>query len=264
MEFTEEQWHGLKQHADERGILFLSSPFSLEAVSLLERVGVAAWKVASGEASNPLLVARLAKTRLPVLLSTGMSSFSEIDSAVAKIKSFGAPLAVLQCTSSYPCGPEKIGLNVIRQFRERYQTCVGLSDHSGTIFPGLAAAVLGIEVLEVHVTLSREMFGPDVASSLTTAELGQLVEGVRFIETMRASNVDKDAEARELTPLRNMFTRSVTVRCDLPAGNILREDQLTLKKPGTGIRPERLKELVGRKLRRAITAETLLSEDDID
>ena len=104
-----------------------------------------------------------------------MSPLSEIDNAVAQVRSHDIPFSVLQCTSSYPCPPEKVGLNVLSLFRDRYGCPVGLSDHSGTIYPGLAAAALGAEVIEVHVTLSREMFGPDVPVSLTPAELKQLV-----------------------------------------------------------------------------------------
>ncbi len=263
MEFTEEQWHGLKQHAVERGLAFLSSPFSVEAVELLTRVGVAAWKVASGEASNAPMFERMAATGLPILLSTGMSPLAEIDAAVEFVKEHGLPLVVLQCTSVYPCPPEKIGLNLVPFFRERYGCGVGLSDHSGVIYSGLAAATLGIEALEVHVTLSRQMFGPDVPVSITTAELRQLVDGIRFIERMNAHPLDKDAMAEELTPMRSLFTKSIVARIDLPAGTLLQDAHLTLKKPGTGIPAARLPELIGRTLRRAVKADQLLQERDL-
>ena len=258
MEFSEEQWHGLKHHADERGLRFLSSPFSVEAVELLTRIGVFAWKVASGEVSNVPMFERMTAAGLPILLSTGMSPLSEIDAAVECVKAKGLPLTVLQCTSAYPCPPEKVGLNLIPFFRERYGCAIGLSDHSGTIYPGLAAATLGSEVLEVHVTLSREMFGPDVPASVTTSELRQLVEGVRFIEKMKANPVDKDAMAQEMAPLRELFTKSVVARVDLSAGTMLREEHLTVKKPGTGIPADRLHEAVGRRLRRSVKADELL------
>src|SRR5439155_2213437 len=174
MEFTEEQWAGLRQHATDRGLLFLSSPFSVEGVDLLARVGVAAWKVASGEVGNPAMLDRMMETDLPFILSTGMSSLKEVDATVACIRvRRRLPFAVLQCTSMYPCPPEQVGLNLLGFFRERYGCPVGLSDHSGSVYPGLAAVTLGAEVLEVHVTLSREMFGPDVAASVTTGELCQ-------------------------------------------------------------------------------------------
>jgi len=263
MEFTEEQWHGLKQHAQERGLQFLSSPFSVEAVELLKRVGVAAWKVASGEVSNLPMFECMIATGLPILLSSGMSPLNEIDTTVELVKARGIPLTVLQCTSAYPCPPEKIGLNLIPFFRERYGCNVGLSDHSGTIYAGLAAATLGIEVLEVHITLSREMFGPDVPASITTPELCQLVEGIRFIEKMRAYTVDKDAMATEMAPLRDLFTKSVVVRLDLPAGTVLQEAHLAVKKPGTGIPASQLQALIGRSLRCSVKADHLLQESDL-
>lgn len=264
MEFSEDAWRGLKKHADERNLWFLSSPFSVEAIELLERVGVAAWKVASGETSNLPFLERLTRDGRPVLLSTGMSSTEEIDRAVELIQSRGRPLAVMQCTSAYPCPPEKVGLNLISQFRERYRCAVGLSDHSGTIYPGLAAAALGIDVLEVHVTLSRDMFGPDVPASLTPAELRQLMDGIRFIDRMTANPLDKDESARETAPLHDLFTKSVVARVDLPAGTVLTAEHLTAKKPGTGIPAGRLQELVGTRLVRAVAADQLLSEGDLE
>jgi N-acetylneuraminate synthase len=264
MEFTEEQWLGLKRHADERGLLFLSSPFSIEAVELLTRVGVAAWKIASGEVSNTPMFERISATRLPILISTGMSSMSEIDSAVERVLAKGLPLAVLQCTSAYPCPPEKVGLNMISLFRDRYGCAAGLSDHSGTIYPGLAAAALGIEALEVHVAFSREMFGPDVIASITASELSQLVEGIRFIEKMTANPVDKDLSAEETAPLRNLFTKSVVARLDLPAGTLLRAEHLAVKKPGTGIPADHIHEVIGRRLRHEVRRDEMLRVESLE
>jgi N-acetylneuraminate synthase len=263
MEFTEEEWRGLKQHADERGLMFLSSPFSVEAVELLTRIGVAAWKVASGELTNTPMFERIVATRLPVVLSSGMSPLREIDAAVSAVKAKELPLTVLQCTSLYPCPPDKIGLNVIPRFRERYGCDVGLSDHSGTIYPGLAAATIGIEFLEVHVTLSREMFGPDVPVSVTTAELRQLVDGVRFIEQMKAHPVDKDGFASEMKPLRDLFTKSIVARSDLSKGTVLRREDLTVKKPGTGIPASQISRVVGHTLGRSLIADETLKESDL-
>lgn len=264
VEFTEPQWLGLAEHARELGLAFLSSPFSTEAVDLLVRIGMPMWKVASGEVSNVALLDRMAETGAPVLLSSGMSTLDELDGAVARLQARGVPVAVLQCTTTYPCQPEKIGLNMLGVFRERYGCFVGLSDHSGTIYPGLAAATLGADVVEVHVTLSREMFGPDVVASVTTTELQQLIEGIRFIERMRANPIDKDALAQETVSLRAIFTRSIVTRTALAAGTILRGEHLILKKPGTGMPANRLTEVVGRRLRRDVAADTLLSEDDLE
>lgn len=264
MEFTEEQWQGLAAHCRERGVLFISSPFSIEAADMLARIGQPLWKIASGETSNTALLDRVLETGAPVLLSTGMSPLAEIDDAVARLRRRSVPFGVFQCTTAYPCPPEKIGLNLVSVYRERYGGWVGLSDHSGTIYPGLAGAALGIDMLEVHVTLSREMFGPDVVASITTSELRQLVEGIRFVERMRAHPVDKDASAAETAPLRRVFTRSIVARQALPAGTVLTRAHLAVKKPGTGLPPARLDEIVGKRLARDVEADQLLLPEDIE
>lgn len=263
MEFTPAGWAGLKEHADERGLVFLSSPFSIEAVELLQALGTPAWKVASGELSNTPMLDRVLATELPVLLSTGMSPWAEVDAVVERVREAGVPFAVLQTTSAYPCEPERVGLNVLAELAKRYACPVGLSDHSGTVYAGLAAVALGASIVEVHVTLSREMPGPDVGASLTTGELKRLVEGVRFIERSLACPVDKDAVARDLAGMRDLFTRSVVVRTDLPAGTVLTEEHLAAKKPGTGIPADRLPDLVGRRLARDVEADHLIEEGDL-
>lgn len=263
MEFTEPQWRGLKQHADDRGLLFLSSPFSLEAVELLERLGVPAWKLASGEVSNGPLFERMLASRRPIVVSSGMSPWTELDIAVKRIQESGIDLTVLQCSSIYPTPSEHLGLNLIGELRNRYACKVGLSDHSGTVWAGLAAAALGADMIEVHVTFSREAFGPDVPASLTIAELRQLVEGARFIRNALDHPVNKDAMAGKLAPMRGLFTKSIVARRDLPADTVLAEADLALKKPGTGLGPDRIPRLVGRRLKHSIKADALLQEDDL-
>lgn len=264
MEFSEEHWHGLAAHARDKGLLFMSSAFSLEAVDLLERVGVPAWKVGAGEITNLAMIDRMARTGKPVLLSSGMSEWADLDAAVAQVRSHGAPVGVFQCTTAYPCPPEKMGLNVMAELRQRYRCPAGLSDHSGKIYAGLAAAALGAEMIEVHVTLSRECFGPDVPASLTTGELAQLAEGVDFIGRSLRSPVDKTKMASELSGLKSIFGKSVVAARDLPAGWELSESDLALKKPGTGLAPARLPGLLRRRLARPVAANTLLSEEDIE
>lgn len=264
MEFTEEQWQGLKRHADDAGLYFLSSPFSVEAVDLLTRVGVSGWKIASGEVTNAQMFDRMAGTGLPVLLSTGMSSWNEIDRAVRMVRERGLELIVFQCTSRYPTSAEDLGLNVIQELRERFHCRTGLSDHTGTIYAGLAAVALGAEALEVHITLSRDMFGPDVPVSLTPAEIAELVRGVRFIEKALANPVDKDDMALQLTDMRQLFTKSIVARRALQAGHCLSADDLTLKKPGTGLPSERLSTLIGRRLARSLNSDQVLTEADLE
>jgi N-acetylneuraminate synthase len=264
MEFTESQWRGLAQHAAERGLTFLSSAFSLDAVELLGGLDMAAWKVGAGEIASLPMLERMAKTRRPVLLSSGLSSWADLDSAIACVSQHEAPVAVLQCTSAYPCPADKIGLNVIGELRARYGCPVGLSDHSGRIYAGLAAAALAANVIEVHVTFSRECFGPDVPASLTTDELRELVEGVRFIETALANPIDKEAIAADLSGVRRVFGKSIVAAHSLPAGHAITIEDLAFKKPGTGIPASEYRSVIGSKTRRAIAADALLSEDDFE
>jgi N,N'-diacetyllegionaminate synthase len=261
MQFTEPQWVGLSEHAREKGLIFLSSPFSVQAVELLRRVGVPAWKVGAGELGNLPMLEAMRKSNLPVILSSGLSGWDDLDRVAS---GFSGRCAVLQCTTAYPCPPEKLGLNVMQELRERYACPVGLSDHSGTIYAGLAAATLGANVLEVHIVFSRECFGPDTNASVTTAELKQLVEGIRFVETAQRNPVDKNRMAESLTDLRVLFGRSLVAAADLPAGTRLATDNIALKKPGTGIPAARLNDIVGRRLRRAVSRDALFEETDFE
>jgi N-acetylneuraminate synthase len=263
MEFTEQQWLELKQHAERRKLLFLSSPFSSEAVELLKRVGVSAWKVASGEVSNRPMLEQMIATGLPMILSSGMNPWQQLDAAVDMIQQAALDLTVLQCSSIYPTPAEKLGLNLLSDLRQRYGCKVGLSDHSGTVFSGLAAVALGAAMVEVHVTFSREAFGPDVPASLTIAELGELVEGARFIRTALQNPINKDSMAAELSPMRSLFSKSIVAKRNLIAGTVLSATDLAFKKPGTGISPDRVQDVLGRRLTRDIQADTIIAESDL-
>lgn len=264
MEFSEEQWAGLAAHAREAKLIFLASPFSLAACELLERLAVPAWKIGSGEVGNTPMLEWVAKTGKPVLLSSGLSSWRELDSAVELLRRHSSPFAVFQCTTAYPCPPEKVGLNVLAELAARYECPVGLSDHSATTFAGLGAVALGADLLEVHVAFSREAFGPDTSSSLTPAELAELVAGASFLHRERSSPVEKDRSASELADLGRIFGKSLVAARDLAVGHLLAEGDLGLKKPGTGLPPARRDELVGRRLRRALLADEAISEEDVE
>jgi N-acetylneuraminate synthase len=210
------------------------------------------------------MLERLAKTGWPVLFSTGMSPLEEVEWAVGWARGKGLDVAVMQCTSAYPSTIGGVGLNVMADFRDRLGVAVGLSDHTGTIYPSLAAAALGAQLLEVHATFSRQSFGPDVPASVTFDELRTLVEGVRATETMLANPVDKDAVAVEMASMRELFTKSIVARRDLDAGATLRVEDLTTKKPAQGISARRMHDVVGKRLARALAAGAFLQEEDIE
>ncbi len=263
MEFTAEQWAGLKRHAEERGLAFLSSPFSMEALELLRGIGgVAAWKIASGEITNLPMIARMCEDGVPLLLSTGMSGMEEIARTVDFIRERGAAVCVMQCTSSYPTPPEKVGMNLLREFAERFGTATGLSDHSATVFPGIVAAWEGAKVIEVHLTLSRRAFGPDVVASLTVEEMAELVRGVRFAEAMRRNPVRKSETGEEMRDMRVIFMKSLVLLKPMKAGEVVTEEVLGARKPGTGIPVSEHDRIVGRRLARDVPALRPLREED--
>ena len=256
MEWTLEQWAGLAEHARRLGLRFGVSPFSVRAVELADPL-VDFWKVASGELTDyPVLRAIKKRAKRPVFLSTGMSGMEEIHGALRVLS--GCEVTVLQCTSKYPCPPEEAGLNLIRKYPFE-----GLSDHTGSVFTGLAAAVLGARVLEVHVTFHRGCFGPDISSSITLEELATLVAGVRWIERL-GQRVDKDVMAGELAPMRQIFMKGLVLRQDVAAGEVLLPEHLGSKKPLLGVPADDLELLLGRRLRRDVAAGERLSLEMVE
>ncbi len=264
MEFTKEQWRGLFEHARSKGLIFLSSPFSTEALNLLVDLGVKAWKVGSGEFNSSDLLNRMMITKLPILYSTGMSFWSEIDKQVDIFNKNNIPFALLQCTSMYPTPIEYIGMNVIEEFRTRYNCLCGLSDHSGNLYSSIYAAANLVDIIEVHVTFDRKMFGPDTSSSLELKELSILSDANRNFFQLRENLVKKDEVAIELSQTRKLFTKSLAPCRDLYPGDIISYADLMLKKPGTGINELEAKKIVGRKIKRHIPFNQLLSWEDIE
>ncbi len=262
--FSLEQWQELKAHCEANGVEFLSSPFSIEAVELLEAVGVERYKVGSGEVTNLPMLEALAQTGKPILLSSGMSTWAELDEAVATIRRHHERITVLQCTSEYPCPPEEVGLNIMLEMAERYGLDVGLSDHTLSNYAAFAAVTLGARVIEKHLTFSRLMYGSDARHSLEPAELADLVRGVRTIEATLAGRVDKDGAARRLRPMKEIFEKSVVTVVAIPEGTVIDRTMIAAKKPGTGIPARRLGEIVGRRARRAIARDTQVREEDLD
>lgn len=264
MEFTPAQWAEIKAHCDDTGLEFMSSPFSNAAVDLLEDIGMARYKIGSGEVSNLLLLEKIGRTGKPVLLSSGMSNVVELDQAVEFLRSHGNDLSVLQCNTEYPTPPEHVGLNVMSELSARYGLPAGLSDHSGTPYPALAATALGATVIEVHAVFDTRMFGPDTRSSLTIDELKSMVSGVRAINTMQANPTDKSDNHR-FAPLKAMFEKTLAVNVDLSAGHVLRFEDLEAKKPAEqGLPASAWREVIGQRLVNNKTCWDFLQADDLE
>lgn len=263
MEFSLEQWKELKKHCDEVGLDFLSSPFSNAAVDLLEEVGVSCYKVGSGEVNNFLLLEKIANTGKPIIISSGMSSFAELDETVTFLKEKNCEFSILQCTTSYPTAPKQFGLNVIQELKERYQVKIGFSDHSSGIEAGIAAATLGAEILEFHVVFDKEMFGPDAKSSLTFPETTQLVSAIRNIDEALHYPIDKKDNS-QYSELKKIFEKSLAINKDLPKGHVLTFDDLEAKKPKNyGILASKFQQVIGKKLANDMNQWDFLNEKDI-
>jgi len=260
--FSEIQWRELRKYTEDLEIEFLASSFSIEAVKFLERIGVKTHKVPSGEVTNLPLLEFIAKTKKPILLSSGMSNWRELDRAVETILKHNSQLTVLQCTSEYPCPYERVGLNVILEMKKRYNLPVGLSDHTLTNYASFAAVVLGASVIERHFTLSRKMYGSDAPHSLEPKELKDLVKGIRAIEVIMESKVDKD----DLSPYKEMkkiFEKSIVTLVDIPKGTKITSEMIGLKKPGIGLPAIYLPKVVGKKAKKDLKKDKLLKEEDI-
>jgi N,N'-diacetyllegionaminate synthase len=264
MEFTAEQWAGLKQHCDDKGVEFISSPFSVAAVTLLESVGVKRYKIGSGELTNYLMLDAIARTGKPIILSSGMSDWKELDDTISFLKPYNNPLSLLQCTTAYPTKPAQWGLNVMQKMKERYQLPVGFSDHSADIFACLAATTLGAEILEFHAVFDHQMFGPDAKASLTIEQIRTLVIGVKQINTaLNATDLKDDASS--FATLKVMFGKSLAVNKDVKAGELVKAEDLESKKPGDrGISAKFFGDIIGKKWIRNLEAHTFISQKDLE
>lgn len=259
--FSEEQWLTLAAHAKSCGMQFLSSPFSEAAVDLLERVGVTVYKVPSGEVSNIPLIERLASVGKPVLLSSGMSNWEELDAAVRLLKD-RVPLTVMQCTSMYPCIPERVGLNVLTEMRDRYAVAIGYSDHTHGFAAPIAAAALGATTIEKHFTFSKLMYGSDARNSMEPPEFKALCSALRETWTMLEHPVDKN-DLAPYSEMKRVFEKSVVTACPLAANTRITREMLAFKKPGDGIRAARYGQLLGRTVRHDLPQDHKLSQEDL-
>ena len=262
MELSREEHVRLKDYSESRGLLFFSSPFSVEAVDLLEEIGNPCYKIASGEVTNPPLLEAVAATGKPVLLSTGMAGLDDVQRALAVLRDGGAgELLVLQCTSTYPAAPEQVNLRAMVAMGERFDLPYGLSDHTPDIHTSIGAVALGAAAIEKHFTLSKRLYGPDHHASLTPEELARLVDGVRQVEAA-LGRPEKERDPA-LDPARATFEKSVVSRGAIEAGTQIEREMLTTKRPGNGIPAIRLPEVVGRRAARAIPANHVLETADL-
>jgi len=251
----------LRDRAKELGILFLSTPFSVEAVDLLEKVGVPAYKIGSGEVTNIPFLKYVASRKKPIILSTGTANWEEIGKAVDAVKRDVPGLVVLQCTSNYPTLYENVNLGVMRRIEETYGVLSGLSDHCTGNYACFGAVALGACIVEKHFTLSRDLPGIDQASSIEPNELRDLVEGVRAVYQALGQEKYLNEEAEKV---RYGFSESIVTINPVKAGEVLVERvNVWVKRPGSGIPSYELPEVVGKKASKDLPDNYLVQREDI-
>ena len=263
MEFSELDWKGIKKKCDELNVEFLATPFSLAAVDLLEKLNVKRYKIGSGDASNLLLLEKIAKTNKEVIISSGLGTLKELDKSVAFLKEKKIPFTIMQCTTKYPTNSDEIGLEWLNILREKFDCPVGFSDHSGKIFPSLGAVTLGAEVIEAHITFDKKMFGPDSKASLDVGDFKKMVDGIRFLEIARGKGLDKNSNNNK-DELRRIFGRAIGVNKDLLTGHIITFEDLEIKKPSNaGISVNNYKKIIGMRLVNNKNAWEFLNYEDL-
>jgi sialic acid synthase SpsE len=255
LELSAEVYESLIAHAKARGITLLASGWDVRSIDFLEELGIPAYKIASADCSNLPLIEYIAKLGKPVLLSTGMSELSEVDEAVATVRRHNDQLVVFQCTSTYPTDNDQLNLRVILTYKARYRCVVGYSGHERGLAPTEAAVAIGAKVVERHFTIDRTMIGPDHAASLEPMGLQRLVRNIRNIEKALGSPDKRIMDGERA--VRDRLAKSIVARVDIPAGTCITADMLTVKGPGTGLKPGVLPLLVG------VVAETTIEGDTL-
>jgi N-acetylneuraminate synthase len=259
-ELTEKEERSVKEYCRQKDIMYLSTPFSREAADRLNAMGVEAFKVGSGECNNYPLIDHIAAKKKPVILSTGMNDIKSIKKSVSIIKKNGCPLILMHCTSMYPTPYEKVRLGAIEELMNIFNVPVGLSDHSMGIYTCLGAVVTGASLLEKHFTVTRSWTGPDIPISIEPQELTELIRGSYAI--FLAMNGRKSILPEE-KPVIDFAYASIVSICDIPKNTVFSTDNIWVKRPGTGIPAMDLSKIMGKRAKKNIKANSLISRSDI-
>lgn len=261
-ELTEDEERQIKEYCEEKGIIYLCTPFSREAADRLQSMNVSAFKIGSGECNNIPLLEHVARFGKPIILSTGMNDIDSIKKSVAAIHRYDTPLMLMHCTSMYPTPYEKVRLGVIKELQEAFDMPIGLSDHSIGIYTCLGAIALGASALEKHFTVTRNWPGPDVPISIEPDELAELVKGSKAI--FSALGGQKTILPEE-QPVIDFAYASVVTIAPVRAGEVFSLENTWIKRPGTGaILASELDRVLGKKASRDIQKDSQISPDDIE
>ena len=258
---TLDQHIKIKTFCDQIGITYLCTPFSLAAARELDPIGVSAYKIGSGEMTDIPTIVRIAEFKKPIIVSTGMATFEEIERTYSALISRGVQLALLNCVSEYPPLYEDVNLRVISKMQERFpNSVIGHSDHTPDLFTSYSAVTLGASIIEKHVILDKRTPGPDQSVSIDFRDLAELVDGIRKVEASLGE--EKSVHAKE-EQIRTWAFRSIVSTRSIKVGEQIEDNMIWSKRPGTGIPAYRMDEVVGQYATRDIPENTLISEADI-
>lgn len=256
LELSDDEFREIARYAKYKGLIFLSSPFDIESVDLLNEIGVPAFKIASGEITNFTLLEYIAKKQKPIIISTGMSTIGEVEEAINLIEKYNKNIVLMHCLTSYPAKKEHANLNVIKTLKCAFKKPVGFSDHTLGIEMSVAAVAMGSCVIEKHFTIDKDLPGPDHKASLEPHEFAEMVNSIRNVEKGMGNGIKKPTDNE--IKIKKLVRKSIVAKEDIPSGTILKEDMLDFKRPGTGIEPKNLKKLIGKELIKDVNKDTLI------
>ncbi|MBP2029960.1 N-acetylneuraminate synthase/N,N'-diacetyllegionaminate synthase [Methanohalophilus levihalophilus] len=262
LELSKEEHEYLLDYARKKDILFLSTPFDEMSADLLTTLGLPLIKISSGEITNHPFLKYIAKKDLPIILSTGMSTLEEVEEAVSAIKEIGCnSLILLHCTSNYPARIEDCNLRAMKTMSDSLSLPIGYSDHTPDIYASIAAVAMGACVIEKHFTIDRNLPGPDHKASLEPEKLKEMIRGIRMVEKSLGSPIKAPVDAE--LEVRSVARRSIVAKIDIPMGAEITEDMISFKRPGTGISPKNLAQIVGSKSKQEIKKDTIITLDEL-
>ena len=258
LELSQQDYRELKQLCDELDIEFMSTPFDIESIDLLEQLNVNRFKLPSGEITNYPYLVRLAKTHKPVIMSSGMATVEDIESAVEVLTKNGLEdLSLLHCTTEYPAPFEEVNLKAMEYLKNKFGLKIGYSDHTKGVEVPIAAVAMGAEIIEKHFTLDKNMEGPDHKASLEPDELLIMVKAIRNIELAIGDGVKRPSKSEVKN--KAIARKSIVAQKRILKGETFTENNLTTKRPGTGISPMLWNEVIGQVAKKTFEVDELIT-----
>lgn len=263
LELTKEEFLDLKKYTENYGLVFLSTPFDFKSVDLLMDLDITCFKISSGDLTNKPLLEKIAKTGKPIILSTGMANLLEINESINWLVSSGCEkISLMQCTSSYPTEIKDCNLMVIKTLRENFDVPIGFSDHTIDSISSITAVGVGAVLIEKHITLDHNLDGPDHSMSMEPKEFQQFVQNIRNAEKSLGSGIKETLPCEE--NVKKLARKSIVALSDIPKGTSLNFQNVGIKRPGTGIPPKFIENIIGRKINRSIKEDSIINWDDIE